>query len=163
MDLIIEPSFAKAVCFQVHEMKNNSYQLFWNYGLHPKEFFPLIAEYAKINKLAPKTPLTKIFFSKELAEFMIKHTPKIFIADLDADDMKLVNAVVNANWQDDMKYRCGLDGHHYRLKIYNEMIRKFKCLCVIPKEWSELIPLVDLLIEIARLEPLDCYAVKRTY
>lgn len=42
MDLAISPSFAKGVGFQVHEMKNNSFQLFWNYELRPKEYGVLI-------------------------------------------------------------------------------------------------------------------------
>lgn len=89
---------------------------------------------------------------------MRQHTSEIFIADLDANDMKLINAVVNANWQDE-EYICGLDGHHYDIKIYDDTIRKFECWCVIPRAWAELIPLVDRLIEIAKLEPRSCYAV----
>ncbi len=93
---------------------------------------------------------------------MRQNAPPISIADLDADDMKLVNAIVNANWQDE-KYRCGLDGHSYDIKIYGEQVRKFKCWCVIPKEYGELIPLVDRLIDIAKLEPRSCYAVHGVY
>ncbi len=164
MDLIIAPSFAKAVCFQVHEMKNDSFQLFWNYELRPKEYGALIKKYLEINKdkIDMKMSIVDFFFGKELASFMRQHTPEIFIADLNADDMTLVAAVVNAEWQDE-KYRCGLDGHHYRIKIYGEEVRAFKCWCVIPKAWSELIPLVDRLIEIAKLEPHDCYEVSGVY
>ena len=158
LDLAISPAFARGVGFQVHEMKNNSFQLFWNYALRPKEFFTLIAEYGRVNKINPKTPITEIFFSDELAAFMRAHAPEIFIADLDKNDMALVNAVVNANWQDE-EYRCGLDGHHYDIKIYGEPIREYKCWHEIPKGWSELIPLVERLIEIAKLEPRDCYEV----
>ncbi|MBR0262241.1 MAG: hypothetical protein IJQ85_10685 [Selenomonadaceae bacterium] len=49
MDLAISPSFAKGVGFQVHEMKNNSFQLFWNYELRPKEYGVLIKK--NISKL----------------------------------------------------------------------------------------------------------------
>ena len=162
MDLIIEPSFAKAVCFQVHEMKNDSFQLFWNFGMVGRNIIPILKEYAQVNNINPKTPMIEVLFGEEFAAFIRQRATKIFIADLDADDMNLINAVVNSKWQD-MEYRCGLDGHHYDIKIYGEEIRAFKCWCVIPKAWSELIPLVDRLIEIAKLEPRDCYEVHGVY
>ena len=82
MDLIIEPSFAKAVCFQVHEMKNDSFQLFWNFGMTSREMYPMLMKYARLNQIDLKTAIAKIF-----------------IADLDADDMALVDAVVNAKYR----------------------------------------------------------------
>ncbi|MBQ3727651.1 MAG: hypothetical protein II902_11470 [Selenomonadaceae bacterium] len=162
MDLIIAPSFAKAVCFQVHEMKNDSFQLFWNFGMTSREEFPLLKKFVRLNQIDLKTSMVKVLESKEFNNFMRMNAPPIRFADLDADDMTLINAVVNAEWQE-MEYRCGLDGHHYRVKIYGEEIRAFKCWCVIPKAWSELIPLVDRLIEIAKLEPRDCYEVSGVY
>ena len=164
MYLIIEPSFAKAGCFQVHEMEADSFKLFWNYELRPKEYVPLIKKYFEINsdKIAPKMSIAEFFFGKEFAAFMRQHTPEIFVADLNANDMALVAAVVNADWQY-VKYRCGLDGHSYTIKIYGEEVREFKCWCNIPKAWSELIPLVDRLTEIAKLEPRDCYEVHGVY
>ena len=164
MDLAISPAFAKGIGFQVHEMENDSFQLFWNYELRPKEYGSLIEKYLEINKdkIDPKMSIADFFFGKELASFMRQHTPEIFIADLNADDMALVDAVVNAKWQD-VEYRCGLDGHHYDIKIYDKEIRAFKCWRDIPKAWSELIPLVDRLIEIAKLEPRDCYEVSGVY
>lgn len=162
MDLTIEPSFAKAVCFQVHEMKDDSFQLFWNFGMVGREIYSATVEYARLNEINPKTLTIKIWDSEGFAEFMRRNAPPIAIADLDADDMSLISAAVNANWQN-MEYRCGLDGHHYLIKIYGEQVRDFKCWCVIPKAWTELIPLVDRLIDIAKLEPRSCYAVKGTY
>ena len=82
MDLIIEPSFAKAVCFQVHEMKNDSFQLFWNFGMTLREEIPLLKKFAKLNQIDLKTAIAKIF-----------------IADLDADDMNLINAVINEKYR----------------------------------------------------------------
>ena len=162
MDLIIEPSFAKAVCFQVHEMKNDSFQLFWNFGMTSREMYPMLMKYARLNQIDLKTAITKILYSEEFNDFMKLNAPPVSIADLDADDMALVDAVVNAKWQD-MEYRCGLDGHHYDIKIYGEQILAFKCWREIPKAWSELIPLVDRLIEIAKLEPRNCYEVHGVY
>lgn len=162
MDLIIEPSFSNAVCFQVHEMENDSFKLLWNFGMVGREIVHLMKEYAQVNDIDLKTFIAKVFDSEDFAAFMKQHAPEIFIVDLDADDMNLINAVVNANWSF-KEYRCGLDGHHYRIKIYGEQLREFKCWCVIPKEWNELIPLVDRLIEIAKLEPLSCYAVHGVY
>ena len=82
MDLIIEPSFAKSACFQVHEMKNDSFQLFWNFGMTLREMYPMLMKFAKLNQIDLKTAIAKIF-----------------IADLDADDMALVDAVVNAKYR----------------------------------------------------------------
>ncbi len=158
MDLIIEPSFAKTACFQVHETADNSFKLFWNFGMVSREIISPLMEYAKLNKIDLRTPMTKVCCSEDFAEFMRQNAPPINIADLSADDMALVDAVDNADWRD-VKYRCGLDGHDYTVKIYGEPIREFKCWCVIPKEYGALIPLVDRLIDIAKLEPCDCYAV----
>lgn len=151
LDLIIEPSFAKAVCFQVHEMENNSFQLFWNFGMVGREIVTLLKEYAQINKIDPKTSMVKVFDSEEFIAFIKQHASGIFIADLDADDMSLVNAVVNANWIE-AKCICGLDGSSYKIKIYGEPIREYEFWCYIYEEQKELIPLIDRLIEIAKLE-----------
>ena len=158
MDLTIEPSFAKAVCFQVHETEIDSYQVFWNCGLVGREISSLLVEYAKLNEIDIRTAFAEILDSTDFNEFMRTNAPPIQSVDLDADDMALVDAVVNANWQD-MKYRCGLDGYSYTIKIYGAQIREFKCWCTIPEQWRELIPLVDRLIEIAKLEPRDYYEV----
>ena len=161
MDLTIEPSFAKAVCFQVHEMSENFFQLFWNYELRPViEQGKLMRKYIDLNrdKLPPKMSLPEFFYSEGLAAFMRLNAPPISIADLDEDDMSLVNDIINANWQYE-EFRCGLDGHSYNIKIYGEQVSEFECWCVIPEAWIELVPLVDRLIDIAKLEPRNCYAV----
>ena len=158
LDLSISPAFAKGVGFQVHETEPNSFRLFWNCGMLEHEISPLIGEYVKLNRIDPKTSAAKVFFSKDFADFMRKNAPPIQSFDLSANDMNLVNAVVNANWRDE-KYRCGLDGHHYDIKIYGAQVREFKCWCYIPNAWQELIPLVERLIDIAKLEPRDCYEV----
>ncbi|MBR1804936.1 MAG: hypothetical protein IJ774_00970 [Selenomonadaceae bacterium] len=161
LDLSISPAFAKGVGFQVHETEPNSFRLFWNYELRPvSEQWNLIKRYVELNKdkIDLKMPLSEFYFSAELADFMRKNAPPIQSVDLNADDMNLVNAVVNANWRDE-KYRCGLDGHHYDIKIYGAQVRKFKCWREIPNAWQELIPLVERLIDIAKLKPRDCYEV----
>ncbi len=162
MDLTIEPSFAKAVCFQVHSTEVDSYQLFWNFSFVGREISALLVEYAKRNEIDIGTAFAEILDSTNFNAFMRRHEPPIFVADLDADDMTLVDAVINANWRDE-KYRCGLDGHHYDIKIYGAQVRTFECWCTIPEQWRELIPLVERLIEIAKLEPRDCYEVQGVY
>ena len=162
LDLSISPSFAKGVGFQVHETEPNSFRLFWNCGMIGREIYSLIVEYAKLNRIDLKTIVSQFAFSEDFADFMRKNAPPIQSVDLNADDMNLVNAVVNANWRDE-KYRCGLDGHSYTIKIYGAQVRKFKCWCVIPNAWQELIPLVERLIDIAKLEPRDCYEVHGVY
>ena len=60
MDLAISPAFAKGIGFQVHEMKNNSYQLFWNFGMVGREIYSATVEYTRLNEIAPKTLTIKI-------------------------------------------------------------------------------------------------------
>ena len=149
MDLIIEPSFAKAICFQVHGMKDGSFKLFWNFGMVGREIDSLIKKYIEINKISVFT--LQILVSKEFGDFMRANATQIQIADLDADDMTLANAVVNAKWIE-AKRRYGLDGHSYKIKIYGKPIREYEFYCDIYEEQKELIPFVDRLIEIAKLE-----------
>ena len=155
MDLTIEPSFAKAVCFQVHEMSENFFQLFWNLDMKGHEVMALFKKFAEINNVAATM---ENYFSEKFDAFMRLNTTPISIVDLDADDMSLVNDIINANWQYE-EFRCGLDGHSYNIKIYGEQVSEFECWCVIPEAWIELVPLVDRLIDIAKLEPRNCYAV----
>ena len=162
LDLSISSSFAKGVGFQVHETEPNSFKLFWNCELLWREISLLLVEYAKLNRIDPKTPASQIFFSEDFADFMRKNAPPIQSVDLNADDMSLIKTVVNANWRDE-EYRCGLDGHSYTIKIYGAQVHTFKCWCDIPNAWQELIPLVERLIDIAKLEPRDCYEVHGVY
>lgn len=155
LDLTIEPSFAKAVCFQFHQMQDNSYKVFWNF--ETVKIASLIIQYAKDNKIDIKTPVIEVVDSDEFAKFIKSHSP-VFNSDLSAADMEIVNAVIKADWKP-IQYRCGLDGHSYRIKIYGEKIREYKTWCDIPNEWADLIPLVNFLIELANLQPDYSYRV----
>ena len=52
-----------------------------------------------------------------------------------------------------------LCGHSYTIKIYGENPREYCSWCDIPKDWADLIPLVNRVIEIANLHPRDRYEV----
>ena len=157
LDLTIEPSFARAVCFQFHQMQDNSYKIFWNFAMSAKEFSILIKQYAEDYKIDIKTPLLEVIESEEFAKFIKQHS-KIYKADLSEENMELVKAVIKADWAP-IKYTCGLDGHSYCIKIYGEKVREYRCWCDIPNEWADLIPLVNLLIELANLQPDYSYRV----
>ena len=157
MDLRIESSFRKTVNFQVHEMQDNLYRIFWTKGKFPGDVMRIIVEYIENNGIDKKTPLVEIFQDKDFAKF-VQSRFTIHSADLSATDMKLVNAVIDANWEP-VEYRGGLDGHSYKIKIYGENPREYCSWCDIPASWADLIPLVDFLIDVANLEPRDCYEV----
>jgi len=88
LDLTIEPSFAKAVCFQFHQMQDNSYKVFWNF--ETVKIASLIIQYAKDNKIDMKTPVSEVWLSQEFAKFIKSHSP-IYSADLSNDDMEIAN------------------------------------------------------------------------
>ena len=45
--------------------------------------------------------IVEFYYSEGLAEFIRAYAPEVFIADLSADNMNLINTVVNANWRDE--------------------------------------------------------------
>lgn len=164
IDLSINPSFARTVGFQIHQMFDNSYRIFWNFGMKIGEKFAEIVQYAKEtdeykNKMkAPVTEvLTEICSDARFAE-RIKSKIVIHSADLSENDMKLVNAVIDANWAP-VEYGGGLDGQSYKIKIYGKNPREYNRWCDIPADWTDLIPLVDFLIDVANLTPRHCYEV----
>ncbi len=163
MDVIINPSFARAVCFQIHKMRDNSCKVFWEYELRGREKFALIGRYINENResLDLKMPVVECVElicrdPKFLA--MLKADSQIHSADLSENDMALVNAVIDANWEP-VEYGGGLDGHSYKIKIYGENPREYNRWCDIPASWKDLIPLVDFLIDVANLTPRHCYEV----
>ena len=157
LDLKIESSFRSTVNFQVHEMQNNLYRVFWKKGKSTDDIFAMIMEYVENNNVDKKTPLVKLLQDENLTKFMQSRFT-LHSADLSASDMKLVNAVVNANWSE-VKCIRALCGHSYTIKIYGENAREYCSWCDIPASWAALIPLVDFLIDVANLTPRHCYGV----
>ena len=158
MDLIIESSFAKAICFQIHQMQDNSYKVFWNFEFASQKIVSLTIQYGKDNKIDMKTPLIEIWKSNEFAKFIKQHS-KIYSSDLNENVVEIVNTIIKSDWSQ-LPYECGLDGHSYHIKIYGEKIREYHCWCNIPGRWFDLLPLLDLLIKLADLQPEDCYRPK---
>lgn len=117
----------------------------------------MIIEYVENNNVDKKTPLVKFLQDENLTKFMQSRFT-LHSADLSAADMKLVNAVANANWEN-INRHYGLDGHDYTIKIYGEHMKIFEYYCHIDKEQAPLIPLVDFLIDVANLTPRNCYEV----
>lgn len=159
LDLIIKPSFVAPVNFQVHEMQNNCCRLFWRNGFRSSEIDALAIEYYKNNRdrFNEKTPVIELFEDDGFANFMRLNAP-IHSVDLSAADMKLVNAVIDANWAP-VEFGGGLDGQSYMIKIYGENPREYNRWCDIPASWTALIPLIDFLIDVANLTPRHCYEV----
>lgn len=162
LELIIEPAFAvRSVCFQVHKSSGNAYKAFWNYEITSREMPKLIHEYINYRPDVKKWTLGQLLDDPEFAKYIKKYTP-INCMDLSTTDMKIIEDVINANWRDLQHVPWGLDGHSYTLKIYEKEYKEYHCWCVIPAEWKELIPLVDMVINIADLNPRGRYAVLGT-
>ncbi len=159
MDLTIKRSLKKSVCFQFHQMKDDSYKVFWNFGVHGNDFVSLLLEYAEVNKLDKKTPITEVWNSEEFAKFVKSYPKKIYSQNLNKKDMEIVNYFVNYEWKLPIAYGGGLDGHSYHVKIYGKKIIEFERWCHITEDLKPLIPVTNLVIKIADLNPKNCYEV----
>ena len=160
LELIIEPAFAvRSVCFQVHKSSGNVYKAFWNYEITSREMPKLIHEYINYRPDVKNWMLGQLLDDPEFAKYIKKYTP-INCRDLGASDMNIINDVINVDFGESRFVAPGgLDGHSYTLKIYEKEYKEYHCWCVIPAEWKELIPLVDMVINIAELNPRERYAV----
>lgn len=167
MDLIIEPPSAlPSVCFQVHKMQDDSAVLFWNFGLTNIQKMNLVFQYVNEHpENFPEGMKTKMLDAERIAcrdeKFIetLKLRAPIQRHRLSSDELKLVDAVANADLKLPENYHGGLDGHSYKLKIYSEPVKEFNFWCYIPKCWVEIPPLVKFFVEVAHLPCKDYYEI----
>lgn len=161
LELIIEPAFSafRAVCFQVHQSTNNVYKAYWNYDTPSRELSKLYQMYIQAQPTKQNRKTSQEIDDPEFRLYLKQHSP-VYSEDLRASDMQIVDDVINADFGESrFVSTSGLDGHSYTLKIYEKKYKEYHCWCVIPAEWKELIPLVDMVINIADLNPRDRYVV----
>ena len=102
-------------------------------------------------------PWEQALKEKGLVEYLRKFSP-IHQAKLDEKEIKIVKDILNVDWGEPHHILGGLDGHDYTLKLI-EKDKTYRTWCVIPCEWTELPPLIDLVIDKAKPEPLHSYVV----
>ena len=151
LDVIIEPSFNKAVCFQFHEMNDGSLEMFWNFEIVGRKIIPYAKEFVFQHKLPGETTFADLLKNVEYKKF-IKGKCPISNAKLSKVQAEIIKQVVNTESPLDAEKYQGLDGHSYTFKVWGENKRVYECWCVLPKGWDILIPLIDMVVKLADLD-----------
>jgi len=146
IDLDVHPSFrAKSVHFQIHEMNDGSYQLFWKHGLMTNELIKHAIEYTKFIGIDRKDiKFHTLIESKEFSDFIAPYTNSGSIV-LNYLETNLVNNILNTEYDKNVKMWHGLDGWTYDLKIYGNKTHSLNCWFCFPKEWKYVDDLKEML------------------
>lgn len=152
MKILIEPSFREAVCFQIHQMQDDSFMLFWNFELHTKHFVPLMRKFAKTNNLPPDATIEDVLENPDFKKVVLENAP-VSSTLLNLEDITLIRSICNSPLPIDVDYPIGLDGHSYTFTIFSDPRKILRCWLIIPKEYEMLIPLVNMLVRYANLDP----------
>lgn len=154
---IVELSLrAKAVCFQIHRMKDGSITAFWNFSPDSKAVVALAECFIIENDLPTDIAFITLLDCTAFQEKLRSSFPA-FEKKLSTDEINAVNSVLKARLEQDVAKTYGLDGHGYTLILYPEQeSRQYNCWCAVPKEWNVLKPFILLLLSIADLDK-ECY------
>ncbi len=151
MKILIEPVFRKAVCFQVHQMPDESFMLFWNFELHGSDFISSMKRFAKSNNLPYETTLEEVLENHEFLKGVADECP-IHSVILNPADISVITASFQAPLPGDVEYRCGLDGHTYTMTIFDNTQRNYRFHNTISQEYESFKPLINLVIHYAKLD-----------
>lgn len=120
LDMIINPSFRPAVCFQYHEMANGSLMGFYNFQPPEKEMLEKLKEYVFDTYGTLDMP-----FSGELMDDAVKAgrlKPITPVSDfrLTDEEKLLVYSIYEGVNDGDLLKHSGLDGTSYELLVYQD-------------------------------------------
>lgn len=151
LSLYITPSFRKSVCFQVHQMDDDSLELFWNFELVGRELLPFMREFVKNNNLPEGIKVLDLFENVEFVKALKKKCP-VSKSTLSKEQIEIINQVVNLKLPLDVEKHQGLDGHSFTIEIFGEKNQIYDSWCILPKEWRELSPLIEMAVNTAELD-----------
>ena len=105
---------------------------------------------AEVRSLA-RTDLILAFVVSEVSSIFgsLSHT---FSKELNEDEVNLIKSFIAHGFPKlSGKKPLGYDGHSYCFSIDGDET-EYTCWCVIPEEWSHIIPVIDLFADIAGLD-----------
>ena len=117
MDLIIEPSFAPAICLQFHEMPDGSYRVFYNYQPAGEDEVEAVYVYAYEQKIDPSTK-ANVAYRLAAAAGVLRQLAPISYYILEDEERRIVEELYVNELPDTNEHHFGLDGHSYTLLIY---------------------------------------------
>ena len=151
LNLYITPSFRKSVCFQVHQMDDDSLELFWNFELESRELLPFMREFVKNNNLPERIKVVDLFEDVEFVKALKKKCP-VSKSALSKEQIEIIDRVINTGIPIDVKKHYGLDGHSYTIEIFGEKNQIYESWCLLPEEWQVFSPLIEMVVSIAGLD-----------
>lgn len=145
LSLLIEQSLrTKSVYFEVYNSVGE-WNLYWNYEISPVDFLPVMKKYAK------KGATLQEAMEDEMVVGEVSKLAKTYVCHLNEDDITIIKRIAEKGLPDvNRKKPQGLDGHSYEIKLYN-IEKEYRCWCVVPEEWGDLIPLIELFVAKADL------------
>lgn len=145
LSLLIEFALnIKSVYFEVHN-SDDEWNLYWNYELLPDEFIPVMQQNAK--KGATFTEALK----DENVIRELSKLSKTYSCKLDIGDITTIKDFIKEGLSEVNRRRPhGYDGHMYKIQFHN-IEKEYRCWCVIPKEWENLNPIIELCVKKANL------------
>lgn len=145
LSLLTEQSMrTKSVNFEVYH-SDSEWNLYWNMEIPPIDFLPVMKKYAK------KEAILQEAMKDEIVLREVLKLSKTYVCQLSVEEVAIIKRIVEKGLPDlNRRKPQGLDGHSYELKLYTSE-KEYRCWCVIPKEWKELIPLIKLFVAKAEL------------
>ncbi len=150
-ELKIVPSHSQpSICAQVHQLKDDSYWIFWNEGLKPKEYYFSCIKFAKMNGLKEGFIKLDTLESEQQARFksFIERLVPVKKIQLSDDDMDIVWRLINHDFGPSVKLNNnGEYGKRFLFKIFGDTVKSYETWHKIPDKWEPLILFVDMVIK----------------
>lgn len=128
LHLLVEPAFwnRKRIFFRLYQVDDGNMVVLWN--------------------CASRDEVGNYDFSEYIKNFTPLHN-----VWLNSEQQKLVNSVLAKDFPLDVNYPQGYDGFDIVLKIYKGKGRAYTSWCYLPEEWSVMVPMINMFVDLARL------------
>lgn len=126
----------------------NKYIVYWRSGISNAETRKLFDELWDLSV----SSLDELIKTKEYKEKLNKYTP-VHSAVLSENQRNIVQAFLQNGIDKSVREISGRDGHSYFIEVYYPELKKYRCWCRVPEEWSILCDMINMLvIDIANLD-----------
>ncbi len=144
----INCSFYGSMYFQVCENENN-YIAYWRTEPNRKTYNEFMCKLVCL--FLEPMPLSELVKTKEYKELLQEYSP-VYSAVLNENQKNIIQTFLKTGLNENADRPCGRDGHSYCMEVYCPEYRKYHCWCRLPKEWSIMADVINMIVDISQVD-----------
>ncbi|MGI6767185.1 MAG: hypothetical protein ACOX4R_08295 [Lentihominibacter sp.] len=143
LDIVISPSFSQNLNIQIHKQNDGQWVMCWKFGLMPEDGLGIVREYMNnsneamsfSDSLKNEELISKLQEIEQPAEMPLSDKQIALIKELIAIGLPVIE-----------EKPLGLDGHNFKVTVFDEIDIVYECWCIVPDEWELLAKVINCIV-----------------